>query len=212
MATLAAHGVATTLRTPTPAPKVDGRRERSAESRRRILAAMIALIDRGQVSPTAEQIAAHAEVSLRSVFRHFDDMGSLQLEIANEINKRVAPAIAAPFATLDWPGVLDAVIERRSALFEQVMPYKASMDIYRHRSHAVAAESRRLTAIQRDLLTRVFPAWVSADFDLFEALNALLSIETWQRLREQQNLSVPEAVRILRKMVFALVKGADPAP
>jgi AcrR family transcriptional regulator len=186
--------------------KLDGRRERSVESRRRILSAMIALLDRGLTVPTAEQIAAEAEVSLRSVFRHFEDMESLQLEIAAEIHNRLGPAVATPYRTTEWPAVLEEVIARRSELFEQVAPYKAAMDIYRHRSHAVAIEHRRLTSIQREIMARVFPKHIVGNFPLFEAFVQMFSIEAWQRLREQQGLSRSEAEGVWRLMANALAQ------
>lgn len=204
MASVAEQLGATHESTAVEAVKVDGRRERSAESRRRILAATIALVDRGQPQPTAEQIAAEARVSLRSVFRHFEDMESLQLEIANEVNRLIAPTVNRPYATTAWPEVLDEVIERRSELFDRVMPFKSAMDGYRHRSRAVAAQLRRLNALQRDLLAARLPARVRDDRVLFEALMLTLSIETWTRLREQQGLSPAEAVAVWTRMTRAL--------
>ena len=56
--------------TSTPA-KVDGRRLRSDRSRQVIVEAMLQLINEGNLVPTAQQIANHAKVGIRSVFRHF---------------------------------------------------------------------------------------------------------------------------------------------
>lgn len=186
--------------------KVDGRRERSAESRRRILAATLSLVDRGTPQPTAEQIAAEARVSLRSVFRHFEDMESLQIEIANEVNRRIGPWVAKPFEETRWPQLLDEVIRRRSELFDTVLPFKTAMEMYRLRSRAVAAELRRLVAIQRDLLWARMPAHVREDATLFEALNLTFSIESWQRLREGQGLSKAEALAVWTRLAAALAR------
>ncbi len=186
-------------------PRLDGRRERSAESRRRILAATIALVDRGQPQPTAEQIAAEAQVSLRSVFRHFEDMETLQLEIANEVNRLIAPTVSRPYVTSAWPEVLDELMERRAKLFDDLMRFKIALDMHRFRSDAVAAQLQRLAAIQRDLLHARLPAHVREDTVLAEALTAILSIETWNRLRDVQGLSFEQASAVWTRMVRALV-------
>ena len=62
--------------TSTPA-KVDGRRLRSDRSRQVIVEAMLQLINEGNLVPTAQQIANHAKVGIRSVFRHFEDMEAI---------------------------------------------------------------------------------------------------------------------------------------
>ena len=65
----------------TQKTRTDGRRARGHVSRSRIVAAMIELVREGCVAPTAEQVALRADVGLRTVFRHFDDMESLYREI-----------------------------------------------------------------------------------------------------------------------------------
>lgn len=59
-----------------PAAK-DGRRRRSAQSRDRIVEALLDLVAGVVVTPSAEAVAARAGVGLRTVFRHFRDMESL---------------------------------------------------------------------------------------------------------------------------------------
>ncbi len=57
----------------------DGRRRRGLDNRGRIIAAMLEIIRRGETA-SAEQVAAQADVGLRTVFRHFQDMDSLYRE------------------------------------------------------------------------------------------------------------------------------------
>jgi AcrR family transcriptional regulator len=64
--------------------KSDGRLLRSERSRRLIIESMINLVDEGFLVPTAQQVAQRADVGIRSVFRHFDDMDDI-FETANEI-------------------------------------------------------------------------------------------------------------------------------
>ena len=57
--------------------KLDGRLERSKKSRDLIIKAMRDLIDEGILSPTAQQVAQTAQVGIRTVFRHANDMETL---------------------------------------------------------------------------------------------------------------------------------------
>ena len=68
----------------------DGRRSRTVETRKRIVIAVAALVQEGKVTPTAEEVSARADVGLRTVFRHFDDMDTLYQEIDQELGINVA--------------------------------------------------------------------------------------------------------------------------
>ena len=63
-----------------PAP--DGRLQRSERSRQAIVQALLGLVGEGVLEPTAEQVAARADVGIRTVFRHFSDMESLFAEMS----------------------------------------------------------------------------------------------------------------------------------
>ena len=187
---MASSGVQTAKK---PAPKVDGRRERSATSRRRIRAALVELLVAGEPSPTAESIAAAAGVSLRTVFRHFEEMENLHLEIAAIVFERIQPMLEQPLENTAWPAVLFESVGRRAALFEAIAPYKTAMDVHRHRSRLVADKHRLVAKLSRDFAAAYLPPQVTSDPQLVELLNLILSIETWQRLREQQGMSAEEA-------------------
>ena len=62
---------------PEPAPAVDGRRARRHRSRDLAVDALLDLLGEGVVRPTAQQVAERSGVSLRSIFRIFDDVESL---------------------------------------------------------------------------------------------------------------------------------------
>ena len=78
-------------KTTAPPPKQrDGRRSRTIETRKRIVHAVTELVREGKVAPTAEEVSARADVGLRTVFRHFDDMDSLYREIDEALGINVA--------------------------------------------------------------------------------------------------------------------------
>ena len=78
--------------------QADGRIQRSQRSREKILRAYWELMLGGDMEPSAAAIAEHAGVGLRSVFRHFDDLDTLLLELRRfHLTKRRAGALALGF-------------------------------------------------------------------------------------------------------------------
>ena len=72
----------------TESTKLDGRLNRSVVTRNKIVETLTKLILEGQISPTAEQVALRANVGLRTVFRHFDNMDALYREISIDVDAR----------------------------------------------------------------------------------------------------------------------------
>jgi len=183
----------------------DGRRRRSLDSRARIVKALLELVHGGELSPGAEQVAERAGVGLRSVFRHFKDMDSLYREMAAIIETQLASIIDQPIQANDPTERLIEIVGRRSAAFEAISPYKQAADLQRRRSAFLNAGHRRMNAISRDILRRELPAATVRDPLMFEALDALLSWETWSRLRRDQGLSARRAREVLEIAVRRLI-------
>lgn len=189
------------------AAMLDGRRLRREQSRRRIIEAMIELVYEGVREPTAEQVAERAGLAMRTVFRHFKDMESLYREISVRMHARARELLDAGKGR---PETLHAVVEARARVFEEVMPMRLSADVMRHRSPFLQREAASLVRLCRDTLERCLPASaLPGRRDRLEALDALLSIETWIRLRRDQRLSAAAARRVLHGAVDALA-GAGP--
>lgn len=66
---------------------------RSIATRQKIVDAFTGLVVEGQLTPTAEQVARRADVGLRTVFRHFDDMDALYREISVDIDLQIQPLL-----------------------------------------------------------------------------------------------------------------------
>jgi AcrR family transcriptional regulator len=192
------------LAPPATPGRLDGRRLRAHASRIRITEAVVRLVGEGNIQPTAEQIAAAAQVSLRTVFRHFDEMENIYLEVAAVIQARAEPVISRPFLATGWPAVLDELIDRRAEVFEIVAPYKRALDVYRARSDALTAANLQIHLLSRTLLLRYLPDAIARDPQRFEAFDLLLGIETWLRLRDLQGLDARGAKAVLRWMGRAL--------
>lgn len=171
----------------------DGRRLRSANSRNRIVSALIALVAEGELAPTAEMVADRAGLSLRTVFRHFEEMDNLYLEIARAIIRRAEPLIGRPFEAATWPEILPEIIDRRAEYFETVVPFKRALDLYRNRSPALEAAGADVARLSREVFVSRIPPDRMPEPAVLEAMVLLVSIDSWIYLRHVQGLDVAMA-------------------
>ena len=191
--------------TDIPDTVTDGRRLRSADSRRRIVAALMQLVEAGDLEPSAESVAEKAGVGLRSVFRHFKDMEGLRREMNAIVEARLRGIIDNPLPGSDWRERLDALITRRVEAFETVMPYRRAANAQRHRSDLIQAKSAELNRVLRAALVGVLPSGL--DDDTFDALDLALCLESWIRLRHDQSLDASRARRVMARAAEALLAG-----
>lgn len=185
------------------AEQLDGRRARADANRRRIAEAMIELVREGEVTPSADQVAERAGVGRRTVFRLFDDMEGVYREIHTLMSSRLAPMFFEPLASTTWREKLDEIVERRAKMFEVMLPVKSVADLRRPASPFLQEGHERLTQMQRKTVRAVLPERIAAQ--KLDALDLVLSFESWRRLRWEQKLSPKQAAAVLRQMVAALV-------
>ncbi|HYW04400.1 MAG TPA: TetR/AcrR family transcriptional regulator [Gammaproteobacteria bacterium] len=191
--------------------RVDGRHRRSRASRRKIVQALLELISEGEVLPGAEAVATRAGVGLRTVFRHFENMESLYRELIAAMETELRPIVEESYASRDWRGRLAELMDRRVRIFERMLPFKVAADIHRSRSPALASQGRAVLRQQRSVLARIVPDSIRRDRLLFEALDLLLSVDSWQRLRRDQQLTPAEARATLDRAVNGLLGGVPPS-
>lgn len=186
----------------------DGRRRRGQDNRARIVAAMMEIVHGGEIAPSAEQVAARADVGLRTVFRHFQDMDSLYREIAAVVGVEVRAVLVRPLEGDTWQARLLERAGRFSIAYEKMAPYKRAADAFKHRSKFLGGDYARLVEQQREILEQGLPPAVARDRDRVEALALLLSFEAWARLRNEQGLSPSRAQAVIEAAVRALIAGA----
>lgn len=183
----------------------DGRRLRSRDSKRKIVTAMLGLVREGRIAPTAEEVAQRANVGLRTVFRHFKDMESLYAEMSVAISEKVAPIIDEALANDDWVSSLQQLVARRARVYEVVMPYRVAADVLKFQSTTLLTHHRQIVSDERKRLLSVLPQTVLDDQALIEALEAILSFDMWNQLRNDQRLSASEANGVVKRIVTSLL-------
>ena len=183
----------------------DGRRQRSRDSKRKIVTAMLELVGEGIVAPTAEEVALRANVGLRTVFRRFKDMESLHAEMSLAISEKVAPLLYEAPGHQDWTRNFQQLLDRRLQMYEIIMPYRIAANAMKLKSNVLLSRQSDLVRNERRLLRAVFPDFLLADPVLVEALEAALSFDMWNQLRNDQNLDVDEATAVVKKFCTALL-------
>jgi len=189
------------------AQEADGRKHRSQKSQMLIVNAMLELVAKGNLEPSADQIAEIAKVGRRSVFRHFSDMDTLYREMNNSITATVGSIVPQPFLAADWRGQVLELVDRRAAGFEKMKPFLLAGQVHRHRSAFLKTAHAQFVGILRNILMAILPKDAARDAVLVEALDMLLSFESWNRLREDQGLSIAKSKRVLKQAIESLLEG-----
>lgn len=186
----------------------DGRRLRSRDSKRKIVSAMLELVREGRIAPTAEEVAQRANVGLRTVFRRFKDMESLYAEMSVAISDKVAPIIDEALAHEAWWRNFAQLLERRLRVYEIIMPYRIAAGALRFQSNVLHSRHREIVRAERERLVAALPDFLLDDRSRIEALEAVLSFDMWNQLRNDQKLSVAQASDVVYRIVSALLPEA----
>jgi AcrR family transcriptional regulator len=183
----------------------DGRRRRAQNNRQRIVAAMIELVAEGRITPSAEEVASRAGVGLRTVFRHFSDMEGLYAALTSSLAEQYEMWLI-PFESMEWQDQLREIVERRTATYERLLPFKRAGDAHRHMSPAIQAEHARMRDLMRHRLKSLLPPSIAGEAVRFETIDLMLSFEVWQRLRDEQHLGVDQARAVIDREVTRLAQ------
>jgi AcrR family transcriptional regulator len=186
--------------------KLDGRLERSKKSRDLIIKAMRDLIDEGILSPTAQQVAETAQVGIRTVFRHANDMETL----FRLITKANAEKRSKYFLQADTNGNLEERIEKLARsrgegyteMQNFILATAASKWKYKFLDNQYKGANKRLKKNLHEWL----PEMNNLDEEKQAMVEAIMSFEYWHRLRVHQNNSGKKTLNIIKNQTKALFK------
>lgn len=194
---------------PVSEPEIDGRTARAQRTRRAIVDALLALIEEGDLAPTAPRIARRAGVSLRSIYQHFEDLESLFADTAARQFERIVD-LASPLPT-DTP-LLDraeAFVRQRARVLEALTPVRRAALVQEPFSAEIREGRRRMETMARTEVERVFAAELSRlpgaeRREVAAALDAAANWGAWDTARSN-GMSVDAARRVMRRMLLALL-------
>jgi AcrR family transcriptional regulator len=200
------------------APVTDGRSLRRSRNQDAVVEAILDLLTEGHAQPTAHQVSERSGVSMRSIFRLFDDMEALhRVAISCQVDRVTAMLRALPE---DGPTAdrVQALVQSRAEVFEAISPVRRLAVRLAPRSPSIRAELARAGGFFRDQVAAVFrPELRSARAQagitrssagrttVLDALDVATSWETWERLRTGQRLSPTKAAEVMAFTVSALL-------
>ncbi len=188
----------------------DGRRARGERTRLRVVEALIALVEEGDLRPSAQRVAARAGVALRTVYHHFEDIEALRsTALRLEWQRHVAELIDID-PDLPLGDRIGIVGRQRRQLFEAITPVRRAA-LLDESSPLIAQGLRESREILRGRIADAFDREIrerGADGPaLLDAVDLLTSWQTWNYLRSYVNRRPADAQRTVE---FAMHRLLDP--
>jgi len=185
---------------------LDGRKARSEKTRAVIVDALMALIQGGNLKPTSEDVASHAGVGHRTVFRHFQDMDTLYQEISIRMKARIDEEIEPPLPDGPLTRRIDVLIKSRSDIFERIKMFRRATMIQAWRSPFLRQNRKHYDAILRRRFLVALPEVKVRPGDIQSAIEVLVSFEAWEHLRVDQGKSIAAAREAMKQSLQLLLK------
>jgi len=189
---------------------VDGRTARGQRTRSSVVDALLALQEEGDLSPTAQQVAARAGVALRTVFGHFSDMETLWAEAGQRelakltgLAQPVDPALPRPQRVAEFCG-------SRARVLETLLPVMRAARLREHTSPQLLTNRRLFIEAGDAEAELVFGPELEALDDRtrarrLDALYLAVSASAWEALRHDRGLSAQDATTVMRRLVGAVL-------
>jgi AcrR family transcriptional regulator len=186
----------------------DGRRARRYRSRDLAVDALLDLLDEGVHRPTAQQVAERSGVSLRSIFRIFDDVDTLHAEAANRQLQRSRHL----YVEVDDAGALgqrvDEMVGVHERLYSSIAPVRRTALRLSADSPGLGSLLERARVWLQAEIRRVFAVELAAVAEpepMLSALELVLSFEAWDQLASGQGLDVHGRGEVTTRAVTALL-------
>lgn len=192
--------------------RVDGRTARGQRTRDGVVDALLALQEEGELSPTAQQVAARAGVALRTVFGHFSDMETLWAEAGQRELDKLGSLATPVDPALPLEERIELFCFSRARVLEALLPVMraarlrehSSPQLQRNRELFIAAGDAEVReAFGPELSTMDDPARTAC----LHALYLSAGGPAWEALRHDRGLPVEQATGVLRQLVVALLAG-----
>jgi TetR/AcrR family transcriptional regulator, regulator of autoinduction and epiphytic fitness len=199
--------------TPAAIPP-DGRSQRRDRNRAAVIDALLGLYREGVLNPGADEIAARAGISARSVFRYFDDREAMARSAIVRQQEHLAPLFeldATPAMPL--PERVESFVASRVRLLEGMGEVGRIARARALRQPVLLTELGRIRRALRGQITQLFAAELDAlppsrRAAMVAAADVLTSWEGYDLMRNDQGLGHDEAAAAI---VTALLTLLDPA-
>jgi TetR/AcrR family transcriptional regulator, regulator of autoinduction and epiphytic fitness len=193
---------------------IDGRTARRDRNRDLVLDAVLELFADNQLAPNAADVAARSGVSLRSVYRYYEDFDELVRAAIARHAERVAPLIEIPD-----PGQgpfeerVNRFVEHRMRLYEASAPLARAALVRAPANRLVRDQANlvreRLGRQTREMFAPELTALPAAPRRaLGAAADSLTQFESAEHLRVRLGFSSAQTADILRRSLTALLTNS----
>lgn len=191
---------------------VDGRTARGQRTRSSVVDALLALQEEGDLSPTAQQVAARAGVALRTVFGHFSDMETLWAEAGQRELAKLGNLADVIDPDLSLAERIERFSVSRGRVLEALMPVMRAARLREPSSPQLMRNRELYNRVGDDEVLRVFareldPLDEDGRARTLDALYLCSAAAAWEALRHDRALSPEQAVVVVRRSVAAVLSG-----
>jgi AcrR family transcriptional regulator len=195
----------------TPPVVVDGRTARRDRNRDLVLDAVIELFTEDQLAPNAADVAERSGVSLRSVYRYFEDHDALVRAAIARNAERLAPLFEVPELGV---GSLDERVTRfvtsRMRLYEAAAPTARAAALRAPSNALLHAQLERVGERLREQTEAMFAPELAAlpapeRRAISATVDTLLQFDGAEHLRVRLAYSPAQTADILRRSLTALL-------
>lgn len=192
---------------PRSTPTERGRRTRDA-----VVLALYELLREGEPDPNARRIAERAGVSLRSIYVHFAGIEDLYRAVNDLAVARVVSMLSPIDPAQPLAARVDLLCSQRARVHEELAPVRRAADVRRASSPALQAAHAFGRKASRDQVDRVFASELgvldaATGRRRAAAVDAAVSPECWEVLRDSHGLTVEEARLALVEALLDLLEG-----
>ena len=199
----------------TVTPLADGRNQRRDRNREAVVTALLELYREGRLGPSADEIAARAGISARSLFRYFDDVEALVRTAIARQQAHLAPLYALD-TTPDQPVTerIERFVAARVRLLRGMGEVgRVARSLAAHQP-LVLAELARIRHTLRAQLADVFAPELDAlpPAERRTALAAADVVVSWEAvdlMHNDQGLPVADVEATMRAALARLLGAGD---
>ncbi len=196
--------------------RIDGRRARGERTRLNVLEALLALVEEGQLRPTAQEVAERAGVALRTVYHHFEDVEALR-RLAFELQvQRNREALRPVDTSLRTAERCRQVAHQLRRFHEAISPIRRAVMLEERSSQSMADVLRRARSMRRHFVEHAFSREtdrldVAARRAVLDALDVTTSWQSWYYLRASLGRGAQVAERVLAFEIEQLLSSSGSA-
>lgn len=181
----------------------DGRLVRANRTRDGVVDALLELIDEGNLRPTAREIAARANVSLRSLYVHFDDVEALFYAASVRHAERLESYRTERVLDGPFEDRLASFVESRARYYEVGWNVRQAAVLQEPFSPALRTVLEKGRKASRSEMLCVFGAELDGDEQRLAALDVITNPVAWNVLCVHHGMSLDQAKQVIGDLVRA---------